>query len=184
MPITLELSRSKKTLIKPQVQLARKALTAPFQLNLQQTTKAIRVSVQTFQMGARAITDFQHRPRELAEQVFVVLMALMEAPSTLPLPPQATLTSITSPPKVDGVAKVDQVAMVDFLPAAEGADLVGLVILAPASFSRAGVAGVVQADRAAKAALVVRAGLVRTVAKAAPLISHIPVTGRLIGLPM
>jgi hypothetical protein len=49
------------------------------------------------------------------------------------------------------VARVDQAAMVDFLPVVERVDQVDRVILAPARYSRDGVAGEAQVEKVARA---------------------------------
>src|SRR5215216_3485198 len=118
-------------------------------------------------MAVRERPDSRHLVRELAELVFAVPMAMMEGLLTLPLPPLATLISITSQPKADGAARVDQEAMVDFLPVVERVDQVDRVILAPARYSREGVAGVAQVEKVARGVQGVWAGPVRTAAKAA-----------------
>ena|GEM_PF-4603629 len=139
----------------------------PFQLNLQQTARARPVFVQPFQMGVREISDTQHLLRELAELVFAVPMAMMRAPLTLPLAHLAILISIISQPKGDGVAKVDQAAMVDFLPVVERVDEVDRVLPASAHYSPEGVAAAAQVEKAARGELGEWVGPVRTAAKAA-----------------
>lgn len=137
------------------------------QLNLQQTARARPVFVQTFQMAVREISDTQHLLRVLAELVFAAPMAIMRAPLTLPLAPLATVTSITSQPKADGVARVDQAVLVDFLPVVEGVDQVVRVLPAPAQYSREEVAGEAQVEKAAGEVQEAWVGPVRTAAKAA-----------------
>jgi hypothetical protein len=136
-------------------------------LNLQQRVKALPVFAQTFRMGVREIPDSQRLLRELAELVFAVSMAIMEGPLTLSLAPLTTLTSITSQPKADGVARVDQAAMVDFLLVVERVDQVDRVIVVPARYSREGVAGAAKVEQAATGEWAAKVGLVRTAAKAA-----------------
>ena len=119
-------------------------------------------------MAVREIPDTQHLLRELAELVFVVPMAKMVGLSTLPLPPLAILTSTISQPEAEGAARVVKAAMVDFLPAVERVDQVDRVILAPARYSREGVAGAAQVEKAARGVLAVWVGPVRMAAKAAP----------------
>ena len=163
--------------------LETKDQTVPFQLNLLQRVKALPVFAQTFRMGVREIPDSQRLLREMAELVFAVPMAMMEAPLTLPLPPLATLISITSQPKADGAARVDQAAMVDFPPVVERVDQVDRVIVASVRYNREGVAGAAKVEKAATGEWAALVGLVRTAAKAALLTSRIRATGPLIGLP-
>ena len=134
-------------------------------------------------MAVREIPYIAHPLRELAELVFAVPMAIMAGPLTLPLPPLATLTSITSQPKADGAARVVQAAMVDFLPVVERVDEVDRVILAPAQPSREGVAEAARVEKAARGVLAVWVGPVLTAAKAGPSTSLFPATGPRIGRP-
>jgi len=62
---------------------------------------------------------------------------------------------------------VDQAVMVDFLPVVERVGEVDRVILVPARYSREGVAGAAQVEKAAGGALAVWVGPVRMAAKAA-----------------
>ena len=119
-------------------------------------------------MAVRETGDTTLLLRELAELVFAVSMAMMRAPLTLPLAPLPTLISITSQRKADVVARVEQAAMEDFLPAVARVDQVDRVILAPARYSQEKVAGAAPGEEAAREVLAVRAGPVRTAAKAAP----------------
>ena len=129
--------------------------------------KALPVFAQASRMAVRERPDSRHLVLELAELVFVVPMAMMEGPLTLPLPPLATLTSITSQPKADGAARVAQAVMVDFLLVVERVDQVGRVIVATARYSLEGVAGAATVEKAARGLLGVMVGPVRTAAKAA-----------------
>ena len=129
---------------------------------------ALPVFAQASRMAVRERPDSRHLVPELAELVFAVPMAMMEGPLTLPLPPLATVIFITSQPEADGAARVAKAAMVDFPRVVDRVDQVDRVTLAPARYSREGVAGEAQGEKAARGVLAVWVGPVRTAAEAAP----------------